>query len=113
MAANKRTYQNLLQGSMILAVATALVKVLGAIYRIPLNNMLGELGAGYYSTAYDLYLPIYSLAMAGLPVAISRMVAESVATKRFADTRRLLKLAQRAFLTTGITGTVIMVPHHL
>ena len=109
MSAKQRTYQNLLQGSMILAVATALVKVLGAIYRIPLNNMLGELGAGYYSTAYDLYLPIYSLAMAGLPVAISRMVAESVATKRFADTRRLLKLAQRAFLTTGITGTVLMV----
>ncbi len=109
MSAKKRTYQNLLQGSMILAVATALVKVLGAIYRIPLNNMLGELGAGYYSTAYDLYLPIYSLAMAGLPVAISRMVAESMATKRYGDTRRLLKLAQRAFLITGVTGTVLMV----
>ncbi len=109
MTAKKRTYQNLLQGSMILAVATALVKILGAIYRIPLNNMLGELGAGYYSTAYDLYLPIYSLAMAGLPVAISRMVAESMATKRYSDTRRLLKLAQRAFLITGVTGTVLMV----
>ncbi len=109
MPQNKRKYQNLLQGSMILAAATALVKILGAIYRIPLNNMLGELGAGYYSTAYDLYLPIYSLAMAGLPVAISRMVAETVASKRFADTRRLLKIAQRAFLVTGVTGTVIMV----
>ncbi len=109
MAAKKRTYQNLLQGSMILAVATALVKILGAIYRIPLNNMLGELGTGYYSTAYDLYLPIYSLAMAGLPVAISRMVAESMATKRYSDARRLLKLAQRSFLITGVTGTVLMV----
>lgn len=104
----KRKHQNLLQGSLILAVATALVKVLGMIYRIPLNNMLGELGAGYYSTAYDLYLPIYSLAMAGLPVAVSRMVAESVAAKRFKDTRKLLKIAQRAFLFTGVTGTVLM-----
>lgn len=108
MAENRR-HQNLLQGSLILAAATALVKILGAIYRIPLNNMLGELGAGYYSTAYDLYLPIYSLAMAGLPVAISRMVAESVADKRYKDTRRILKIAQRAFLTTGIAGTVIMI----
>lgn len=108
MAESNRKYQNLLQGSIILAAATALVKIFGMIYRIPLNNMLGELGAGYYSTAYDLYLPIYSLAMAGLPVAISRMVAESVASKRFADTRKLLKLSQRAFTVTGITGTVLM-----
>ncbi len=108
MSETNRKHQNLLQGSLILAVATALVKVIGMIYRIPLNNMLGELGAGYYSTAYDLYLPIYSLAMAGLPVAISRMVAESVASKRFADTRKLLKLSQRAFAITGITGTLLM-----
>lgn len=108
MGETKRKHQNLLQGSMILAAATALVKILGMIYRIPLNNMLGELGAGYYSTAYDLYLPIYSLAMAGLPVAISRMVAESVAERRFRDTRKLLRLSQRAFAITGITGTAIM-----
>ncbi len=108
MAETKRKYQNLLQGSMILAAATALVKIFGMIYRIPLNNMLGELGAGYYATAYDLYLPIYSLSMAGLPVAISRMVAESVSSKRFADTRKLLKLSQRAFTITGIAGTALM-----
>ncbi len=108
MSESKRKHQNLLQGSIILAAATALVKIIGAIYRIPLNNLLGELGAGYYNTAYDLYLPIYSLAMAGLPVAISRMVAESVAEKRFADTRKLLKLSRRAFTITGITGTVLM-----
>ncbi len=108
MAESKRKYQNLLQGSIILAAATALVKIIGAIYRIPLNNLLGELGAGYYATAYDLYLPIYSLSMAGLPVAISRMVAESVSSKRFADTRKLLKLSQRAFAITGIAGTALM-----
>ncbi len=106
--AEKRKYQNLLQGSIILAAATAIVKIIGAIYRIPLNNLLGELGAGYYATAYDLYLPIYSLSMAGLPIAISRMVAESVSAKRFADTKKLLRLSRRAFAITGVAGTAIM-----
>lgn len=104
-----RKHQNLLEGSLILAVATLLVKVLGMIYKIPLNNILDGLGAGYYSTAYDLYLPVYSLAMAGLPVAVSRMVAENVAKKRYKDVRRILKIAQRAFLTTGTIGTAAII----
>ncbi len=106
MGKEKRRQQNLVQGSLILAVATLLVKVLGAIYKIPLANILGGLGGGYYSTAYDIYLPVYSLAMAGLPVAVSRMVAESAAKKNYRNTRKILKIAQRAFLITGTVGTV-------
>ena len=98
----KRKHQNLIQGSLILGVATALVKVIGAIYRIPLNGILGGDGGGAFSLAYDIYLPIYTIAMAGLPVAISRMVAESVSEGRFKDARALLKLARRVFLITGL-----------
>lgn len=109
MEKRKRRQQNLVEGSLILAVATLLVKVLGAIYKIPLAGLLGGgLGSGYYNTAYEIYLPIYSLAMAGLPVAVSRMVAESVAQKRYRDTRKILKVAQRAFLVTGTVGTVVI-----
>ena len=68
--------QSFLHGSLILFIATALVKLIGAIYRIPLANLLGPTGMGFYSTAYDLYVPMYSIAMAGLPIAISRIVAE-------------------------------------
>ncbi len=109
MGKSVRKHQGLLQGSLILAVATLIVKVLGMIYKIPLNNILDGLGAGYYSTAYDLYLPVYSLAMAGLPVAVSRMVAENVARRKYTNVRRILKIAQRAFLTTGTVGTGIII----
>ena len=78
----KNTRQNFLHGAAILVGATAIVKVIGAIFKIPLGNLIGETGMGYFQTAYDLYLPIYSLAMAGLPVAVSKMVAESVAQNR-------------------------------
>ena len=97
-----------MHGSLILVVAMMLVKVIGAIYKIPLANILGGDGGGYYSTAYDLYLPIYTLAMGGLPVALSRMVAESVGEARFKDTKALLKIARMSFLVTGLIGTVIM-----
>ena len=108
MDLRKRRQQNLVQGSLILAVATLLVKILGAIYKIPLANILGGMGSGYYNTAYTIYLPVYSLAMAGLPVAVSRMVAESAARKQYKNTRKILRIAQRAFLITGTVGTVLL-----
>ena len=59
--------QSFLQATVILGIATMLVKVLGAIFKIPLQRLIGDDGMGFYSTAYDIYLPIYSLAMAGFP----------------------------------------------
>lgn len=102
------TQQSFMHGSLILLIATALVKIIGAIYRIPLANLLDESGMGYYSTAYDLYLPMYSLAMAGLPVAISRIVAEHIAAGRYKDIAVTLKVAKRTFWVTGGTGFILM-----
>ena len=104
----KNTRQNFLHGAAILVGATAIVKVIGAIFKIPLGNLIGETGMGYFQTAYDLYLPIYSLAMAGLPVAVSKMVAESVAQNRYRDARSLLRIARYSFLTTGLIGFFVM-----
>ena len=47
--------QNFLQGTALLAMATAIVKVIGALYKIPLNAIIGEQGFGYFNTAYDIY----------------------------------------------------------
>ena len=47
--------QNFLQGTALLAMATAIVKVIGALYKIPLNAISGEQGFGYFNTAYDIY----------------------------------------------------------
>ncbi|MBQ5716548.1 MAG: oligosaccharide flippase family protein, partial [Clostridia bacterium] len=108
MGKTERKHQNLLQGSLILGVATLLVKIIGAIYKIPLGWVLGGVGSGYFSIAYDIYLPIFSIAMAGLPVAISRLVAENVSEGRFKDARRLLKVSKRLFLVVGLACFVIL-----
>ena len=103
-----KTQHNLLSGALILMVSTVMVKVIGAIFKIPLGNLIGMTGMGYYSAAYDIYAPIYTIAMAGLPIAVSKLVAESVAKGRFRDARSLLKVAKRTFFVTGLIGFLII-----
>ena len=104
----QRKKQSFFKGAMILSIAAIIVKILGAIFKIPLTNILGGDGMGYFSTAYDIYMPVYVISNAGLPVAIARIVAESVSQKRFRDVRRTLKIANTVFLITGLVGFCIM-----
>jgi len=104
----KRKKQSFFQGALILSVAALLVKAIGAVFKIPLTNILGGDGMGYFSTAYDIYMPVYVISNAGLPVAIARIVAESVSQKRFLDARRTLKIANTVFFITGFIGFCIM-----
>lgn len=100
--------QSFIYGAAVLMISTAIVKVIGAIFKLPLTSIIGVTGMGYFSVAYDLYVPIYTLAMAGLPVAISRIVAERLAQERYKDVRQNLKVVRRTFMTTGLAGFVIM-----
>ena len=109
MSGKETKQQSFLQGTFVLLVATMLAKVIGAIYRIPLTNLLGSRGMGYYSTAYDLYVPMYSIAMAGLPIAISRIVAENSAKGKYKDISKTLKAAQIIFVVTGSVGFLLMI----
>lgn len=100
--------QSLVEGAAILTFGTILVKVIGAIFKIPLGNVIGEAGMGYFSAAYALYLPVYTLSAAGFPSALSRQVAENVAIGRYKDARKVHSVAQRVFLITGILGFIAM-----
>ena len=86
---------------MVLAAATILVKVIGILYKIPLSNMVGAVGRGCFDSAYNLYIPIYTVSMAGFPVAVSKMVSQQVALGRFRDVKQIFKVAARLFLLTG------------
>ena len=87
MAEKQRKSQSLLNGALVLSLATIIVKVIGVIYKIPLSNMIGTVGRGYFDSAYNLYIPIYTISMAGLPVAISKMVSQHLATGNFRDVK--------------------------
>lgn len=108
MQENKRKQQSFQYGAIILLCSTMLVKIIGAIFKIPLSRLIGDLGFGYFDSAYQLFTPIYTLAMAGLPIAISRVVAERMQQEKYRDVRKTLKVTKKIFLVTGLSGFLIM-----
>lgn len=109
MQEKKRKQQSFEYGAIILLCSTILVKIIGAIFKIPLSRLWeDELGFGYFSSAYALFTPIYTLAMAGLPIAISRFVANNVQQGKYKDVRSALRVTKKLFTVTGLTGFVLM-----
>lgn len=71
----KKTNNFLIQGS-ILTIAALIAKVIGMIYRVPLTNIIGNDGNGYYSTANNVYTIVLMVSSFSLPLAVSRLIAE-------------------------------------
>ena len=74
----ERKKQTLLTGAGVLAIATVIVKLIGAVYKIPLMNLLSPEGYGYFTGAYAIYNPLYAISMAGLPIAVSKLVSQNM-----------------------------------
>ncbi|WP_040196140.1 putative polysaccharide biosynthesis protein [Candidatus Soleaferrea massiliensis] len=105
---SKRTGQSFLHGALILVAATIVVKLIGALFKIPLTNLIGGTGMGYFMTAYTLFNPIYALSIAGLPVAVSKLVAEHAARRQYRDVRRIMKLSCTLFFILGLGGFLLL-----
>lgn len=99
--------QNFLKGSLILMVSAAVVKLFGAIFKIPLTNMLGGVGMSYFSCAYSLFMPVYALTVTGLSAAVARMTAQSGAFGMYDNVRRIRRTAMLIFAGLGLVGSII------
>ena len=101
MKTQEKSFQ---RGALLLLCSAVIVKLIGALFKIPLSSKycLGDLGFGYFSSAYDLFTPFYALAMAGLPVAVSKTVSEYLAKGRYGDVRQMLKVSRRVYLAAGL-----------
>ncbi len=100
---------NYLTGAAILAAAVALTKVVGAIYKIPLFNLLGDAGTGHFNVTYNIYSLILIVTTAGIPMAISRLISEARATSRPMQARRYYRVALVSFGIIGLAGSAAMV----
>ncbi|MCI9598727.1 MAG: polysaccharide biosynthesis protein [Firmicutes bacterium] len=100
--------KSFIQGAAVLAAAGLLVKVLGAIFKIPLGNMIGADGMAYYSPAYYVYSFFLVLATAGIPVAISRMVSERVSFGKFGEAHRVFKISRTLMTIIGSLSFLIV-----
>ncbi len=92
-------------------LSSVAVKLIGALFKIPLASpgVLGDLGFGYFSAAYDLYLPVYTVALSGFSVAISRTVADYNAQNNPKAVRRIFAISVKSLLCLGLFGSILLV----
>jgi len=101
--------QNFLQGAALLAIATAIVKLIGAFYKLPLNMAIGAEGYSYFTTAYDIYSVMLLISTAGLPVAVSRMISQASTLEAYARMRKIFRTALSIFAALGALTSVLMI----
>lgn len=100
MASEKRS--TFYGGAAILMVGSLLVKLIGAVYKIPLGNILSNEAYVDFTAAYNVYNLFLTITTAGLPVALSKTVAEANALERQNQVRRVFSVALKTFLTLGL-----------
>ena len=103
----KKESNFVVQGS-ILAIASILVRIIGIAYRIPMINIIGDEGMGYYGTAFNVYNIALLLSSYSLPLAVSKMVSARLANKQYRNAERIFRAALGYATVVGaITAAVI------
>ena len=97
----------LIQGA-ILAAAGIITKIIGVIYRIPLINIMGDQGQGYYGIAFEIYALALLLTSYSLPLAVSKLVSARVAKGEHKNAYRVLKAALVFAAAAGAIAAVVV-----
>ncbi len=104
----QRRKQNYMHGAAILTVGVIIMKVLGFFYKVPLGNILGDEGYSMFLGAYSIYNIFFTLATAGLPVALSRLVAEADAHGRVRQEEKTFRVALVTFAFIGVLFSLVL-----
>ena len=96
------------RGVLVLTVSNLLVKAAGLVFKIPMNSVVGDAGMGYYNAACSLFTVFYTLSAAGLPVALSVMIAGYRAEGNVLGARQTEKRAALLFLSLGLASSCLM-----
>lgn len=100
--------ENFVKGAAILSVAGLLVKILGAVYRIPLTNLIGTEGIGYYQPAYNIYNLLLVVSLSGFPTAIAKMVSEKRALQNYEGAYQVYKVSRWGLFLIGLVSSVVV-----
>ena len=105
---NKRGASNFLVQGIILAAAGIIVRIIGMFYRIPLADILGDEGNGYYSSAFSIYSILLIVSSYSLPTAVSKMVAVRLARKEYINSIKVLKVSLFYGTVVGGLGAAVL-----
>ena len=103
---SRKGENSFIKGAAWIAAGGVVAKVIGALYRIPLTNLIGGKGLGLYQLVYPVYCLLLTVSATGIPSSIAKLTAERIA--RGESDRAVLKTAMKLFVLIGLTGSVIM-----
>ncbi|MEG0180432.1 MAG: polysaccharide biosynthesis protein [Terrisporobacter sp.] len=99
---NNTKKESFLKGALILGMAGIIVKIMGAFFRIPLANLIGAEGMGYYQVVYPVYTLFLTLATAGFPTALAKLVSEQRAIGDFSGANKTFRISYTVLFITGL-----------
>ncbi|MGN0754473.1 MAG: polysaccharide biosynthesis C-terminal domain-containing protein [Aristaeellaceae bacterium] len=100
--------KSIIGGMTVLGIAGVICKLVGVLYSIPLTWMIGTQGLGVYNAVFPAYNLLLTVSSAGLPVAVSRLVARSLAQDNPRGAKHVFKTALLLLLGVGSIATIIM-----
>lgn len=100
--------QSFIKGSVILIASAVISKAIGALFKIPLTNMLGGSGMSSFSCAYGLFLPVYAVTASGLTTAMAKLTAENCAVGNYSNIRKIHKTALLLFCGLGALCSLLI-----
>lgn len=100
--------QSFFGGAAVLAAGIIAVKIIGALFKIPLANVLEKTGNGIFNQAYYIYSVFLSVSTAGLPVALSKMVSEARSLGRERQAQKIFRVSFTLFFTLGALSFAAM-----
>lgn len=101
--------KSLVGGISILGIAGLICKIVGVLYKIPLARTIGPMGMGVYHLVFPTYNLLLTISSAGIPVAISRMVAGYLARGEKQNAKSVFEVALLLLSALGLVGTLVMV----
>jgi len=107
MSSKNKNNHFLIQGS-ILAAASILVRIIGLIYRIPMNRIIGLEGVGYYGKAFEVYNIALILSSYSLPIAVSRLVSARRVQKQHKNSYRIFLCAMGFAISVGLIASIVI-----
>lgn len=108
MAGKFLSKQTIIQGALILTLAGILIRILGAVYRIPLGRMLGDEGMGIYTVPNQFYLLFWTVSSAGIPVAVARLISEKLSAGLYRDAYRTFRISLAAMFSVGLCFSLLL-----
>lgn len=100
--------ESFIKGTLILAAAALVARLLGLVQRVPLEHLLGPVGDASFGVANSVYLMLLTVATAGIPSTLSKMVSERYALDKPQDAKRVYQAALIFAAFAGIVMTILL-----